>query len=165
MGFRWNCGPRTEIVGAMSRYRSEVVSAAPLDRPTAERLTAISNATQAVDAPAAVPFQADSLRLELLHGWDDRQVDVLALARDGEKVVGWGTARFLYWDNPTVAELTLDVHPDYQRRGIGTELLELLRRSSAERGGRDSMRTGGPGPAASSSCRDEASGWYSAGYS
>jgi GNAT superfamily N-acetyltransferase len=81
-----------------------------------------------------VPFQADSLRLELLHSWDDRPVDVLALARDGEQVAGWGSARFSYWDNPTIAELTLDVHPDYQRRGIGTELLELFRRSCAERG-------------------------------
>jgi GNAT superfamily N-acetyltransferase len=133
-GFRWNCGPQPEIVVAMSRYRSEVGSAASLDRPTVARLTAISNATQALDAPAAVPFQEDSLRLELLHGWDDRPVDVLALALDGEEAVGWGAARFAYWDNPTVAELALDVHPDYQRRGFGTELLELLRRSSAERG-------------------------------
>jgi GNAT superfamily N-acetyltransferase len=133
-GFRWNCGPRPEIVVAMSRYRSEVSSAASLDRPAVARLTAISNATQALDAPAAVPFQADSLRLELLHGWDDRLVDVLALALDGEEAVGWGAARFAHWDNPTIAELTLDVHPDYQRRGIGTELLELLRRSSGERG-------------------------------
>ena len=85
----------------MSRLHSEVVTVASLDRPTAEGLTAISNATQAIDAPAAVPFQADSLRLELVHGWDDRQVDVLGLARDGETVAGWGTARFSYWDNPT----------------------------------------------------------------
>jgi GNAT superfamily N-acetyltransferase len=118
----------------MSRYRIAVVSAASLDRPTTQRLAAISNATQAVDAPSAVPFQADSLRLELLHGWDDRQVDILALAVDGEDVAGWGTARFSYWDNPTVADLSLDVHPDHQRRGLGTDLLELLRRCSAERG-------------------------------
>jgi len=118
----------------MTGYRSEVVSVASLDQPTAERLTVISNATQAVDAPAAVPFQADSLRLELLHGWSDRPVDVLGLSRAGEQVAGWGSARFSYWDNPTTAELTLDVHPAHQRRGVGTELLELLRRSSAASG-------------------------------
>jgi GNAT superfamily N-acetyltransferase len=132
--FRWICGPRPEIVVAMSRYSSDVVSAASLDRLTIERLAAISNATQALEAPAAVPFQADSLWLELLHGWDGRRVDVLALAVDDEEVVGWGTARFSYWDNPTIAEFSLDVHPRHQRRGLGTLLLELLRRCSAERG-------------------------------
>jgi GNAT superfamily N-acetyltransferase len=132
--FRWIRGPRAEIVVAMSRYRSEVVSAALLDHPTAVRLAAISNATQALDAPAAVSFQADSLRLELMHGWDGRQADVLALAWDAQRVVGWGAARFSYWDNPTIADLSLDVHPDHQRRGIGTELLGLLRRASAEEG-------------------------------
>ena len=118
----------------MSPYRSEVVSPASLDGPTAERLTAVCNATQALAAPAAVPSQADSLRLELLHGWDDRPVDIVALTWDHDELVGWGSARFTRWDNPTAAQLAMDVHPDHQRRGIGSQLLELLTSVCAERG-------------------------------
>ena len=132
--FRWICGPRPEIVVAMSPYRSEVVSPASLDGPTAERLTAVCNATQALAAPAAVPSQADSLRLELLHGWDDRPADIVALTWDHDEVVGWGSARFTRWDNPTAAELAKDIHPDHQRRRIGSQLLELLTSVCAERG-------------------------------
>jgi GNAT superfamily N-acetyltransferase len=118
----------------MSPYRSEVVSPASLDGPTAERLTAVCNATQALAAPAAVPSQADSLRLELLHGWDDRPADIVALTWDHDEVVGWGSARFTRWDNPTAAELAMDIHPDHQRRRIGSQLLELLTSVCAERG-------------------------------
>lgn len=54
--------------------------------------------------------------------WDSAPATVLA--RDGERLVGMCRAM---WDGGIMAEVrNVVVHPDYQRRGLGSELVRLL---------------------------------------
>ena len=59
-----------------------------------------------------------------------RHADVLVTARDGERLAGYVRALTDYSYYCLIAEIA--VYPEYQRQGIGRELLERVRREAGD---------------------------------
>ena len=74
------------------------------------------------------------------HPSPEEQADVLWVAREGEQVVGMTSLSLPLLDNQHTAHATLFVHPDQQRRGIGTHLLDTVV-EHARRSGRSVLMT------------------------
>lgn len=74
-------------------------------------LADICNASSAVDSPHQSPLVGRQLRLHLQHGWGGPPVDHVFVSRQAGATVGYAAVWFAHWDNPTVAELDLLVHP------------------------------------------------------
>jgi GNAT superfamily N-acetyltransferase len=83
---------------------------------------------------------------------DETSQNVFLLARRQGSVAGAGWVAMPQRDNLHFAELSLDVHPDHRRAGVGGALLVAMERIAAE-GGRTSLRVestvqvGDPDPA------------------
>ena len=60
------------------------------------------------------------------HPSPDEQTDMLWVARHGGEVVGMAGASLPLLDNQHTVHLTLFVHPEHQRRGVGTRLLDTV---------------------------------------
>jgi GNAT superfamily N-acetyltransferase len=75
---------------------------------------------------------ADELR-ELERKHDRRTLAVAAVEQDGQ-VVGAASVVLRLRDNPRVAFLSLAVHPEHRRRGLGSELLRWAETAAAEAG-------------------------------
>jgi aminoglycoside 6'-N-acetyltransferase I len=84
----------------------------------------------ALTRPPATPPEFDDVREEVADFFDADRTAFLAL--DGDRVVGW-TGAILH--SPTLWELhPLVVHPDCQRRGVGTALVRALEDAAAAAG-------------------------------
>src|SRR5262249_12649384 len=85
----------------------------------------ISNAETVLDVPNVVPHSAEGIRLEAIHGHDNRPADGPWLAYDDRgDLVGHAVMAVTHWDNPELAFAFCSVHPVARGRGIGTALLD-----------------------------------------
>jgi GNAT superfamily N-acetyltransferase len=109
----------------------------PLDRDLVDAWIDLRHAVEAHDKPGAARTSAALQRLSLLL-WTEA-IDVERhVARSGADVVGAVELAMPVKDNRHLVELTLEVHPDHRRRGVGTALLAFAERRAAERG-RDTL--------------------------
>ncbi|GAA3542829.1 GNAT family N-acetyltransferase [Nocardioides daeguensis] len=101
--------------------------------------TDLVNAIADVDAPWTLRQTVTLGVGQFRHGWDG-EPESPYLLRVGDVAVGWGSIATSDYDNLDLAFLTIGIHPDHQRRGYGTALLDLLR-AEARRRGRTSLLT------------------------
>ncbi|MGL5808717.1 MAG: GNAT family N-acetyltransferase [Nocardioides sp.] len=106
-----------------------------------EAVVAVRNAARAWDAPWAHHETPTFWSATLSHGWDgDPPLGFVAL-QDGRAVGAAELWRSSY-DNETLADVDLVVHPDHRRRGVGTGLLGAVA-GVGRRLGCTSLATGG----------------------
>jgi GNAT superfamily N-acetyltransferase len=89
---------------------------------------------------------------------DTNAENVFILARRDGEVLGAGLVVMPLRDNLHFAEVSLDVHPDHRRSGVGSTLLQEMEAVAAERGrtslrAESSVRVGEPDPADSFAVR------------
>jgi GNAT superfamily N-acetyltransferase len=65
-----------------------------------------------------------------------RRWELLAASEPGGPVLGVGLMEFPLLENPHSAEITLAVHPDHRRRGVGTAIVEKMGARAAANGRR-----------------------------
>jgi GNAT superfamily N-acetyltransferase len=103
------------------------------DQDTVNRFFEIDAAGQAVDDPAGPPPSPSWLRANLAGSKGADRREVWAGADDSGRVLGWYWLRLTDRENRHVGFLSLSVHPEHRRRGIGTALL----RHAAQRAAAD----------------------------
>jgi GNAT superfamily N-acetyltransferase len=103
----------------------ERVDPSALDEETAAQLADVMNASVRADGGDFPPQNAATILGQLRHGNDDQPTDVVWVARDGNGTpVAMAELELTHYDNPDLALVFCDVHPDHRGRGIGTALLE-----------------------------------------
>ncbi len=96
-----------------------------LDDATAERCAEIINREmKAEDADSLAPHTGGNFAARARFTHDDRPVDHLWLAREGDSVVAHASVEFPRWDNQHMAQIFCHVDPEHQGQGIGTALLD-----------------------------------------
>jgi len=71
---------------------------------------------------------------ELLSYWFDKQPDLALVAEFDEKIVGAFVAGVKpWWDGNHLVDGEIFVHPDYQKKGIGTELSKAIYKIALEK--------------------------------
>ncbi len=119
----------------------ERVDPLALDEVTAEQLADMHNAADNADGGDFPPSTGASMLGLFRYGGNDKPADALWLARDDTgRVVGLAELELTEHDNPDLAFVFCDVHPDHRGRGIGTALLEAQTAGAAEHG-RTSLMT------------------------
>jgi GNAT superfamily N-acetyltransferase len=94
-----------------------------LDAGTADAIAEVHLAARRAEVPDPTPTTGPSVRLRKRYGWGDERPDWLTVVRDAGRIVGVATLMFPRRSNRHLAYAWLDVHPDRQRRGIGSALL------------------------------------------
>jgi GNAT superfamily N-acetyltransferase len=103
--------------------RIDLYEPALIDERTARELAAVHNAAAAIDASHLAPVSGEHVRLRLRHGDDDRPLPYLFVAVDGGgHVVGCIELGLHTWDNPHVASIDLETHPDVRGLGVDDQL-------------------------------------------
>ena len=96
-------------------------------------VVALDNAVHAVDTPWVHDETLDTLRGSLEHGWDGEPAE-LHVGVEGDRVVALGTVAVSEWDNLDLAWLSLRVHPERRREGLGSQVFGHLTKRVAELG-------------------------------
>lgn len=112
----------------------------PLDTELVGAWIAMQNAIIEHDRPGDAPYSPAHQRLRLLLYPAAVKVERYAARVDGTVVGGLELVFFLK-DNQHLANVELEVHPEFRRRGIGTRLLEFTEQRTAELG-RDTILAG-----------------------
>jgi GNAT superfamily N-acetyltransferase len=107
---------------------TELDDPSDLDAGTAEAIAEVLTATRQAELPDPTPTSGPTVRLRKRYGWGDDRPGWLAIARESDRVVATSTMMFPRHSNRHLAYLWIEVHPEHQRRGIGTD---LLRRAEA----------------------------------
>jgi GNAT superfamily N-acetyltransferase len=94
-----------------------------VDAGTADAIAEVHMAARRAEVPDPTPTTEPSVRLRKRYGWGEERPDWLTVARDAGHVVGVATLMFPSRSNRHLAYAWIDVHPDRQRRGIGSALL------------------------------------------
>jgi GNAT superfamily N-acetyltransferase len=103
--------------------RIDLFEPAVVDATTAKALADLRNAAAAIDAPHLAPQPPEYVRLRLQHGDDDRPLPQLFVAVDDRgEVVGCAELEVSRWDNPHVASIDLETHPDVRSKDVGDRL-------------------------------------------
>jgi GNAT superfamily N-acetyltransferase len=106
----------------------DIAEVDPLDPDNQPLLNAMYDVSSA--ARAERPFEVWAPWSTTYRTWTtpspDEQTDVLWAARSGDQVVGMATSHLPLLDNQHTADVTLFVHPDHQRRGVGSRLLDTV---------------------------------------
>lgn len=111
----------------------ELLPIDPLDADLVAAWIAMQNAVIAHDRPGDAPYSPAHQRLRLLLHPAAVAVERQVARLDGTIVGGFELVLFLK-DNQHLANLELEVHPDFRRRGIGSRLLALAEKRTAELG-------------------------------
>ncbi|CAN5891341.1 GNAT family N-acetyltransferase [soil metagenome] len=88
----------------------------------AAALAAVANAAQVVDAPHLDPVDAEHVRRRHAYDHDMHPTHALLVARDGAALAGYAEVSISHWDNPDLAFIDLEVHPDHRGGGVGSTL-------------------------------------------
>lgn len=120
------------------------ISPLELDLATADEMADLNRAELDLEMPGAVPMTGEGLLGQLRYGFDDSPVDRLWLVRDDTGMLaGHASLEVSQWDNPQLAMVFCNVHPEARGAGVGTLLLDA--EVSATRDlGRSSMVTFAP---------------------
>jgi RimJ/RimL family protein N-acetyltransferase len=94
-----------------------------LDAATADAIAEIQMAARRAEVPDPTPTTGPSVRLHLRYGWGEERPDWLTVAHESGRIVGVATLMFPRRSNRHLAYAWIDVHPDRQRHGIGSDLL------------------------------------------
>lgn len=97
---------------------------AALTAEQADDLATVANAAAVVDAAQLVPVGAEHERLRHAYGWDMLPTHALRGAYDSDQMVGWSAVHLSEWDNPRVAGIELEVHPEHRGRGVEKALVD-----------------------------------------
>jgi GNAT superfamily N-acetyltransferase len=103
-------------------------------------LAACADVLEAADKemwPDLNGYSVVDLRAFARFGGRSRRWEVLAASERRGPVVGVALMEFPMLENPHSTEITLAVHPNHRRRGVGTAIVEKM----AERAGADGRRT------------------------
>jgi GNAT superfamily N-acetyltransferase len=107
--------------------RIDVYEPADVDAGTAEALAVLRNAAMAVDAPHLSPVSAEHVRLSLRYGHDAHPVPHLFVAvSDADDLVGYAEVHVSAWDNPHLASVELDTHPEIRGQDIDDLLYKAV---------------------------------------
>jgi GNAT superfamily N-acetyltransferase len=107
--------------------RIDVYEPAHVDARTAEALAVVRNAALAVEAPHLSPVTAEHVRLSLRYGYDAHPLPHLFVAvSDTDDLVGYAGVDVSAWDNPDLASVELDTHPEIQGHDVEDLLLEAV---------------------------------------
>jgi GNAT superfamily N-acetyltransferase len=109
----------------------EIKRVDPLDGNLVESWVAMGAAVVDHDIPGFPPPHPARTRLRLLRTAESVKVEDWLAVLDGV-VVGHVELEMPTKDNLHLAELSLEVHPEYRRRGIGTRLLEFAEQRAAD---------------------------------
>ncbi len=101
----------------------DLIHPSELSDTVAQEIADVGNAAIAVDSPHETPVSGRHEKLRLRFGWDDHGTSHVLLARDGGSLRGYAEIDLPRWDNPHLAGLNLETHPDYRGQGIGDSLL------------------------------------------
>lgn len=116
---------------------SEQVSeldAATLGEAAAAGLAAVANAAQAADAPHLDPVGEAHVRRRHAYGWDMHPTHRLLVTYAGEVLAGYAEIGISHWDNPDLAFIDLEVHPEHRGRGLGAALFRQVELTTGEMG-------------------------------
>jgi GNAT superfamily N-acetyltransferase len=103
----------------------ERVDPLTLEPEIGAQLAAVVNASTAADGGDFPPNTASSVLGELRYGGRDKPADACWLARDDSgRPIGVAELELTEYDNPEMAFVFCEVHPDHRGRGVGTALLE-----------------------------------------
>ncbi|WP_051704012.1 GNAT family N-acetyltransferase [Glycomyces sp. NRRL B-16210] len=111
----------------------EILPIDPLDADLVAAWIAMQNAVIEHDLPGDAPISTAHQRLRLLLHPAAVAVERYAARAEGRVVGGFELVLFLK-DNQHLANLELEVHPDFRRRGIGTALLAFAEERAAALG-------------------------------
>ncbi len=97
----------------------------PDDADAVAAYVEVRNAVSATDAPWLHPMTAAAVVADLVTGWDG-EPDTLYLGIEDGVAVATGMVAISEYDNLHLAWLGAKVHPAHRRRGLGTQMLELM---------------------------------------
>ena len=95
------------------------------DTDGVRRITAVREAVRAFEEPWSHPHVAERVALGMRYGWDGEPTAHFLVTVDGVDVAA-AVYETTTYDNPHVAWLGLDVHPDQRRRGHASAVLDFL---------------------------------------
>lgn len=96
---------------------------AALSRTDAAALASVANAAQAADAPHLDPVDAAYVRRRHAYGHDMHPTHRLLVTYDGDVLAGCAEIGISHWDNPDLAFIDLEIHPEHRGRGLGRSLV------------------------------------------
>ncbi len=94
-----------------------------LDARTSDQLAEAKNASAKTLGLHMVTITGASIAAEARYTHDNRPYDAMWLVREDGDAVAMASLELPRWDNPHMALGFCSVHPNVQRRGIGTQLL------------------------------------------
>jgi len=107
---------------------------ATLSETDAAALASVANAAQAADAPHLDPVDAAHVRRRHSYGWDMHPTHRLLVTYAGDMLAGYAEIGISHWDNPDLAFIDLEVHPEHRGRGLGAALFRQVELTTGEIG-------------------------------
>ncbi len=118
----------------MTLMKVQRIDPRSLDSRTADQLAEAKNASAKAAGLDVPTLTGASVVAEARYTHDDRPYDAMWLVREDGDAVGMASLELPRWDNPHMALGFCSVHPNVQRRGLGTQLLRAQTAWCRERG-------------------------------
>jgi ribosomal protein S18 acetylase RimI-like enzyme len=94
------------------------------DRRDVDGAVALQAAARSVDLPDFPAPTVSAFRANLRHGWEDNAPQTAVLRDAHQRVVGLLEVWLPAWDNRHLGGVEVTVHPEFRRRGLGTQLAD-----------------------------------------
>lgn len=102
----------------------DITRLSPDDEVGCEDAVAVIAAADKLDCPEAVVPTPRGYAAHLKHGWDGEPPQAYLARDDDGQAVGLLNLNLPHYDNPQLAWVGVQVHPDHRGRGVGSALLE-----------------------------------------